>query len=448
MTNNIKTWKLKCLLSILFALGLTGCSDQIQVNNETTSTKPVKYISYLTGSQQASGVLVKYRSSTNSNSRARSLDSAGLVEQQQTELLDNLVLADPIDGLTVNDTLTSLSTDPNILYAEPNYIMTPQAIIPNDPEFSKQLPLNNVDNIDIDAPEAWDVTTGSKNVLIAVIDTGIDYTHPDLINQIWRNTNEIPDNQIDDDNNGYIDDVLGWDFYSNDNDPMDDHDHGTTVAGIIGAEGNNNLGITGVNWQVKLMPLKFLNAQGHGAISDVIKAIKYAVNNGAKISNNSWGGTFFSQSLFDTIQMAQQQDHLFITASGNYASDNDKTPYYPSSYNLPNIISVAALDYKDKLASFSNFGVNSVDIAAPGIAVYSTARNNGYLNYSGSSNAAALVTGAIGLMLSKSELLSAQELKTALLASVIPLPNLTNFIASGGKLNLFTAIDSVKTPVQ
>jgi len=449
MATIIATKNNKSLFGILLLLVLTNCSQQITPNREVVSeaSQSVKFIPYLTGSQKADGVLVKYRSDVNSSTRARSLSSAGLVETQENELLNDVVLADTVDGLSVNETLTSLSNDPNVLYAEPNYIITPKAIVPNDPEFSKQLALNNPDNIDIDAPEAWEFTTGSKNIVIAVIDSGVDYTHPDLKNQMWKNTGEIPDNQIDDDNNGYVDDVMGWDFESNDNDPMDEHDHGTLVAGAIGAEGNNNLGISGINWQVQLMPVRFINAQGAGSTANAILAIKYAIQNGAKISNNGWGGASFSQSLFDAIQLANEQGHLFVAAAGNDALDNDKSPHYPSSYNLPNIISVAALDHLDKLASFSNFGLTRVDIAAPGVNIYSTTRNNKYAALSGSSMASALVTGSIGLMMARSDLLTAQELKDNLLASIIPLPNLTNFIGTGGKLNLYNAVNSVKVPV-
>jgi subtilisin family serine protease len=284
-------------------------------------------------------------------------------------------------GETVAEAIKKYSDDPNVEYAEPNYIV--HALVPpNDPSFGELWGLHNTgqtvnettgtSDADIDAPEAWDITTGSTNVVIAVIDTGVAWDHPELAGNIWTNTGEIPGNGIDDDGNGYRDDTRGWDFVDNDNDPMDFHGHGTHVAGTIAGVGNNNRGITGVMWTARIMPLRFLDASGFGSVAGDMEAIAYAVSNGARVINASYGGYYYSQAQRDAIFYAQSAGVLFVAAAGNEANDNDTNPSYPSSYDLENIIAVAATDQDDNLASFSNFGAASVDVGAPGVNTYST----------------------------------------------------------------------------
>ena len=235
--------------------------------------------------------------------------------------------------------------------------------------------------------------------MVAIIDTGIDYTHPDLAANIWTNPGEIAGDGIDNDGNGYVDDVHGYDFVNNDGDPMDDHFHGTHTAGTVGAVGNNGVGVTGVNWQVKLMALKFLGASGSGSVSGAVSALEYAVTMGVRLSNNSWGGGGYSQALYDAIKNSQVIGHVFVAAAGNSGVNSDLQPAYPASYDLDNIISVAAIDSSDNLASFSNRGVVTVDLAAPGVAVLSTVLGGGYASYSGTSMATPHVTGAAALAL-------------------------------------------------
>jgi len=431
-----------CLLLITGA-----CTNEIPTSSQNIAEKPVKYISYLDKNQKANGVLVKFTSTTSGKSRARSLESAGLVSRGQFALVPGLTLAQASPGLSINQTLENLSNDVSVAYAEPDYIITLDAI-PNDADFSMQWGLNSTNDSDIDAPEAWDVTTGNSSVVIAVIDSGVDYNHPDLQNQIWSNPNEIPNNGRDDDANGFIDDVRGWDFATNDNDPMDEHNHGTHVAGVIGAQTNTNpsQGIAGINWNVQIMPLKFMNAQGAGSTSAAIQAIDYAVANGAVVSNNSWGGGGFSQALFDAIQAANRQNHLFVAASGNEGIDTDATPHYPSSYNLPNIISVAASDMQDQLATFSNFGARTVDLAAPGFQIHSTIRQGAYAAFSGTSMASPFVSGVAGLILSQNSSLTVTQLKAAILDNVDPVGGLSGQVATGGRLNAFTSVTGVTAP--
>jgi len=284
-------------------------------------------------------------------------------------------------GETVTGAIKKYNNDPNVEYAEPNYIVHALAT-PNDPFFGQLWGLHNTgqtvngtagtSDADIDAPEAWDITTGDSNVVIAVIDSGVAWDHPELVGNIWTNTDEIPGNGIDDDGNGYQDDIRGWDFLDNDNDPMDYHGHGTHVAGTIAGVGDNNEGITGVMWTARIMPLRFLDAAGLGYTADAIAAINYAIENGARVMNNSWGGYGYSQSLRDAIERSNSENTVFVAAAGNDGLNNDSTPTYPASFPLANIISVAATDQDDNLASFSNYGPASVDVGAPGVNTFST----------------------------------------------------------------------------
>jgi subtilisin family serine protease len=268
-------------------------------------------------------------------------------------------------------------TDSRIVSVEPNYRVHVQ-LTPNDTQYPQMWGLNNTGqtggtpDADIDAPEAWNSTTGSSNVIVCVIDSGVDYMHPDLIDNMWRNPGEIPNNGIDDDANGYIDDVYGWDFAQNDSDPSDADGHGTHVAGTIAARGNNALGVVGVNWQCKIMACRFLDASGSGDTYDAIDCINYAVANGARILNNSWGGGGYSASLEAAIVSARNNGVLFVAAAGNSASNNDTTPHYPSNYAVDNIISVASTTHTDALSSFSCYGATTVHMGAPGSDILST----------------------------------------------------------------------------
>jgi subtilisin family serine protease/fibronectin type 3 domain-containing protein/methionine-rich copper-binding protein CopC len=353
-------------------------------------------------------------------------------------------------GLSLDAALAALRGDPHILYAEPDYRVR-IAGLSTDPRFSEQWDFHNSGqsggtiDADIDAPEAWDLTTGTGRTLVAVIDTGVDYRHPDLAANIWVNADELPGNHIDDDNNGYTDDVHGYDFYNNDGNPLDDHNHGTHVAGTIGAVGNNGSGVAGVNWDVQIMALKFLGSDGSGTTSDAIEAVRYAVANGAQISNNSWGGDPFSQSLFDAIREARDAGHVFVAAAGNgdflgFGLNNDAEPFYPASYNLDNIVTVAATDHSDRLAVFSNFGASSVDLAAPGVSILSTTRNNAYDYSSGTSMAAPHVAGALSLLWDYEPGLTYRQVIDRVLGAAEPLDSLSGMTVTGGRLNVASSL--------
>ncbi len=331
--------------------------------------------------------------------------------------------------------------------AEPDYVVFPTSV-PNDPQFSQQWGLNNtgqkggVADADIDAPEAWDVTTGSQSVLVGVIDTGVDRTHPDLVANMWSNPNEIAGDGLDDDMNGFVDDSWGWDFFDNDNDPSDGGSHGTHVSGTIGASGNDGVGVTGVNWNVSIVSLRFLGPAG-GTTSDAIEAVEYATDLGVDLTSNSWGGRGFSSLLQGVIEDAGAAGILFVAAAGNDAVDGDVSPYYPSSYPSENIVSVAASTVADQRASYSNWGSVSVDLAAPGDLVYSTTPGASYGTKSGTSMATPYVTGALAMMRSVAPGLSHLVLKQRLLESVDPVAAFASITLSGGRLNLHSALLSV-----
>jgi subtilisin family serine protease len=281
--------------------------------------------------------------------------------------------------MNVSEAVKYYRSNPSVEYAEPNYIVEKAATVPDDIYFNNLWGLNNIGqtggttDADIDAPEAWDITKGSSNIIIAVVDSGVAYNHPDFTGNKWINALEQSGSPgIDDDGNGYVDDIYGWDFIDNDGYPEDYDSHGTYVAGTIAAKGNNGAGITGVMWSAKIMPIRFLGVSGVGSIANAAEAIIYASDNGARIINASWGGYSYSQTLYNAIEYARAKDVLFIGAAGNESNNNDNNPFYPASFNLANIISVAASDQNDQLASFSNYGVNSVDLVAPGVNIYSS----------------------------------------------------------------------------
>ncbi|HEU5181159.1 MAG TPA: S8 family serine peptidase [Candidatus Polarisedimenticolia bacterium] len=349
--------------------------------------------------------------------------------------------------MTTGEAIARLRKNPHVRYVEPNYIRRIDAV-PNDPRYPEMDALNNTGQrgragADIRAESAWDLTTGSRDVIVAVIDSGMDMSHLDLRDNLWTNEGEIEGNGLDDDGNGYVDDVHGWDFVNHDNDPSDDQRHGTHVSGIIGAAGNNGIGVTGVCWQVSLMPLKAFNASGDGTDADAIAAIDYAAAMGAKIINASWGGPDFSQSLYDAIARAGAAEVLFVAAADNASSNSDVEPDYPPAFDLPTIVAVAATDYYDGLASFSSYGPTTIDLGAPGYSILSTLPGNAYGYLSGTSMAAPHVAGAAALVRAAHPTIDVLGLKQALLRSVDPIPSLAGRLVTGGRLNAFRPISTL-----
>jgi subtilisin family serine protease len=347
---------------------------------------------------------------------------------------------------TVPDMVTRLSELKKLIrYAEPDFIMSANAQ-PNDSTFANLWGLHNtgqsngVVDADIDAPEAWELTTGSRTIKVAVIDSGIDPTHPDLLANIWRNPKEISGNHKDDDGNGYIDDVWGWNFVGDNANPHDDNSHGTHCAGTIGAVGNNGLGVAGVCWQVSLVALKFLDSSGHGPTSDAAEAVSYATSIGVNLTSNSYSGNAYSQAMVDAIEEANAAGILFVSAAGNDGSYLEFYPAYPASYVSTNLISVAASTRKDELADFSNYGETSTDLAAPGDEVYSTLPGGGYGYKSGTSMACPHVAGACALLMAYRPSLSHLQVRDLILKSGDHLPALVGNTATASRLNLYNAL--------
>ncbi len=341
------------------------------------------------------------------------------------------------------------SADRAVTHAEPDYVLYAIETLPDDPLFDYQWALHNTgetggtDDSDIDAPEAWQFYTGSQDVVIAVIDTGVDYTHEDLAANMWVNPGEIAGDGIDNDGNGYIDDIHGIDTANDDSDPFDDGTHGTHVAGTIAAVGDNGTGIVGTMWNAQIMALKFLHGSGSGYTSDALAAVEYMTmmktTYGINVvaSNNSWGGGGeASQAMSAAIQASIDAGIMFVAAAGNDGNNSDETPSYPAAYDLDGIISVAATDHNDLLALKSNYGVTSVDLAAPGVDILSTIPGDSYMTKSGTSMAAPHVTAAAAMLMAFRPDMTMGEIKAAIVDNVDPVATLEYAVASGGRLNL------------
>jgi subtilisin family serine protease len=333
----------------------------------------------------------------------------------------------------------------DVLYVEPNFLYE-QVAVPNDPLYPQLWGLRK-----ISGPDAWDITTGDPSIVIADTDTGADYNHEDLSDNVWVNQGEICNNGIDDDNNGYIDDCIGWNFFNNNNDPIDvtslGGGHGSNTAGIMGAVGNNGIGVTGVMWNAQIMLLKMGN--GTFPSTAVVPAIDYAWYNGARIINASWGSRGYSQSIFDAIQRANDAGVLFVAAAGNNGTNNDVIPFYPANFNIPNIISVANTTQFDLLRTGSvpsNWGPNTVHLAAPGTDILSTYPGNRYVAYVGTSQAAPHVAATAGLILSINPFLGPPDVKNIILSSVDPIPSLADKVITGGRLNASAALQITPSP--
>ena len=360
-------------------------------------------------------------------------------------LLDRLQLWELGPQSSVSEALNRCIKSGLFDLAEPDYLVYSTAT-PNDPSFTNGdlWHLNNnarrggARGADINATDGWTIRRDAESIIVAIVDTGARYTHEDLQANMWRNPDEIPGNRIDDDQNGYIDDIHGINSITDNGDPSDDAGHGTHVAGLIGAVGNNGVGVSGVAWKIQLMPLRFLNRFGEGATSDAIQCINYAVANGAKVINMSWGSNAFSGSLNGAISLALQADVVVVAAAGNERRNNDVTPLYPASFNQNNILSVAATTNRDVLAGYSNYGAASVDLAAPGDAILSTwdSSDRSYQTTSGTSMSSPLVAGAAALMRAHFPASSASEIVARIIATTDPLPSLRGRCVSEGRLNL------------
>jgi len=422
-------------------------------------------------------ILVRFKREAAAAKVARSEMAVSAADRQISVQVDQLSGHEIVEGLRLahvapDDTasaIKALNARPDVLYAEPNFIRH-RAAVPNDSRYSEEWAMNNggqlfgVAGADIKAESAWNITTGSSSVVVAVVDEGVDVNHQDLQQNVWHNPGEIPGNGIDDDGDGYVDDVNGFDFFHNDGSVYDGpgtnpdgsiiDEHGTHVAGTIGATGNNALGVVGVNWQVSLMSLKFLGPDG-GSSADLLKALTYAklmrdrwVSSGGtqganvRITNNSYAGGGYSQAEADAIQALNASGILFVVAAGNESQDNNRGPTYPANYDLPNVISVAATTRSDNLANFSNRGSHTVQIGAPGAEILSTTPGNNYRSLDGTSMASPHVAGVAALVLAAHPEFTIARLRSALLFGGDPKPALDQSTVTGRRLNAFGSLQN------
>jgi len=397
-------------------------------------------------------ILVRFSADAAADARTRALNLVGGKVLQTWTIVPGL--AQVKVAMPVKDAVDVLTGLPGVQYAELDYFVHADVTTPNDPSFTQLWGMNNTGqtvngdpgsaNADINCPEAWDLTTGSSSFVIGDIDSGVNWSHPDLAANIWSNPGEVVDG-IDNDGNGRIDDVRGWDFVNNDNNPTDDNGHGTHTSGTFGAVGNNGVGVAGVMWSCKILPLKFLNASGNGAISGALSALQYCTSKGVKVSNNSWGGGGFSQSFLDAINASQSVGHIFVAAAGNASNNNDASPSYPASYSSGNIIAVVATNNNDGFASFSNYGATSCDVGAPGVTIYSTYLSS-YAYLDGTSMATPHVAGVVGLVYVRNPSWTWSQVRTQILSTSRPLASLSGRCATGGIVNAAAALGGAVTP--
>ena len=402
--------------------------------------------------------LVKFKPRASKSSIQSALFNASVKPVHAFRSVPGLQLVKGDGGAGEQHKMALLAAQADVEYVEPNFVVHVDAV-PNDPDYPKQWSLHNVGQLqgvtdqpgpDIEAQSAWDITTGSSDVVMAVIDTGIDYNHPDLAANMFRNTADCNTNGVDDDGNGYIDDCYGIDAVNGDSDPMDDYFHGTHVAGTIGAVGNNGIGIAGVAWNVRLLACKFLDATGTGNDAGAITCLDYIAalkDRGVNIvaSNNSWGGIDHSQALSDAIAAQRDRGILLIAAAGNSMTDNDVLPSYPCNYDHSNVICVASAI--DSQSIFSNYGTGTVHLGAPGESIYSTMPNNSYDWLDGTSMATPHVTGTIALLKSQDPSRDWRTLKNLVLAGTVPPTQYQILTLTGGRLDAYRSMTCTDSPV-
>lgn len=345
------------------------------------------------------------------------------------------------EGMSTEAGISALEQDPRVVYAASNdiYELDYLSGIDKPDDMSRKLWALEA----ISAPQAWASTHGSRTgPIVAVLDTGIDTNHPDLKANLWTNTKEIPGNGIDDDGNGVIDDVHGIFPKENNGNVQDQNGHGTHTAGTIGAVGNNGQGITGINWEARIMAIRIFDDKGRTDVAQIARGLEYAAQNGARITSSSWGGTESNPALLDAFKSCPS---LHVAACGNSHLDTDVVPHYPSAYELPNMIAVAASDHRDRLARFSNYGANSVDLAAPGVDIYSTFPKGKYKSEDGTSMACPHVSGVAALVATAFPQASNEEIKERILNGVDKVPALKDKVASGGRLNAAKALQASQT---
>lgn len=426
-------------------------------------------------------IIVKFKAGVSAKNffQQKGISTLGIAPKRVINLsYENLNIVSIDSDKSFEAIIAALKNKPEIEYAEPNYIysiavmpkevtksikkVVPStfadmtAATPDDSSFDQLWGLRNtgsnepqgkagIEGVDVNALKAWDLTKGSHAVKIAVIDTGVDYNHPDLKGNVWINQAELKGKKgVDDDGNGYVDDVHGYDFANNDNDPMDGHGHGTHCSGTIGAVHNNKLGVAGVMGDVTILPIKFLGDDGSGSLEAAIKAIDYATTMGVDLMSNSWGGGGRSEALYEAIKRASDKGIIFTAAAGNSTTNNDAKPSYPASYESPNIVSVAALTAQNDLASFSSYGRTSVHIAAPGHNILSTVNGGKYEVMSGTSMATPHVSGVLGLLLAKEGRLSHDVMRERLTLTGVPVSGLRGKTLTSSRIDAYNLLTDTR----
>jgi RHS repeat-associated protein len=386
---------------------------------------------------RAGELLVRFRAGTTEQEKDAVVGSRGGRRGRRLRGDSAVEKIDLTGGQTPEGAASELRSRPEVEFVEPNFVINGEQTAANDPRVSEQWALRNTgqgggrQGSDIAAPAAWAKTTGSTQTVIAVIDSGIDFTHPDLKNNEWANARERVNNR-DDDNDGFADDLHGWDWVADGNQILDQNGHGTAVAGVIAAEGNNGVGVAGVMWRASLMSLRVLDNTGAGDVASAVEAIDYAVAHGAQVVNLSWGTDGESLALRDAIGRANAAGVVVVCSAGNGGRNVDGTPYYPTSYNLPNMISVAAADNTDLMTTWSNWGAQNVAVAAPGNNILTTRVGGDYAAVSGTSAAAPAVSGIVGLVRTLRPDLSASGVKSSIVDGARRVAGLSGVVASGG----------------
>jgi subtilisin family serine protease len=421
--------------------------DSAELNSTTAATKADKK----KGPRRDGELLIRFRTGVSEHTKDALVAAKGGQRSRKLKGRSRIERLNVPKGLDLDALAAELRQNPAVELAEPNFVVSRDDLTPNDARFAEQWALHNTGQTggqagsDINATQAWSTTTGAPTTVIAVVDSGIDFTHPDLQNNQWTNSNE-QQNGLDDDNNGLVDDVHGWDWITNSGVIRDEQGHGTIVAGIIAAEGNNNIGTTGVMWRASLMSLRVLDNTGTGDVANAVEAIDYATDHGAQVINCSWGTDEESQSLRDAIDRAGARGALVVSSAGNSGRDIESEPYYPSSFGLPNQISVASTDSSDHLASWSNYGSVHITVAAPGTNILTTQMGGGYTSVTGTSASTPLVSGIAGLIKTKRWWLSAPDTRAAIVSSVRQIAELNGKVASGGVVSAGGALNALQGP--
>ncbi|HEY1277916.1 MAG TPA: S8 family peptidase [Thermoleophilaceae bacterium] len=393
-------------------------------------------------------LLVGFEKGVSKDAQARILSAADArVAQRFGDVRGGrLALVRPRSGADTDKLRGRLEKDSDVAYAEPDFLQFASATkTPDDPYYGLDYALvDGSGDHDIDAPTAWGTRTGCAKV--AVLDTGVDTDHPDLAPNVYKSEDK-PSNGKDDDKNGYVDDTYGWNVIAGKGSGEDDNGHGTHVAGIVASRGNNANGNAGVCWSAKVLPVKFMNSKGKGSASDAIDGIQYAVKQGIKIINCSFGSSSKSDALHDAVDYAQDRGALLVVAAGNDGENIDKHPVYPASYTDSNILTVAASTSSDTLASFSNFGSEGVDVAAPGDQIFSTWLGGGYKVLSGTSMAAPYAAGVAAMLRKQESDATYGDLRYAIRHKVDKPPALENEVAYDGRLNAQKALAAIASLV-